>query len=93
MLRCGSQTLSILPGGPYNELMDHGNSVCVETYVQRDGMLTLDGLPFRAGDHLIVQIAPARRDGVRRFPMRGRRYEYLDPFEPATLPDEWEAQR
>jgi len=70
--------------------MDNPASISVETRIESDGVLTLTGLPFRAGDHLIVQIETAETNGARRFPMRGRPYQYTQPFEPAISPDEWE---
>jgi hypothetical protein len=73
--------------------METPTSFSVETRLERDGVLTLTGLPFRAGDRLVVQIGSVPNNGVRRFPMRGRSYQYTDPFEPAIPPDEWEASR
>lgn len=71
--------------------METQSSIRVETRLKRDGVLTLTGLPFRAGDRLIVQIGSAPADGIRRFPMRGRPYQFSDPTEPALSPDDWEA--
>lgn len=68
-------------------------SISVETRLERDGEVTLTGLPFRAGDRLLVQIGSVPNNGARRFPMRGRSYQYADPFEPAVSPDEWESLR
>jgi len=73
--------------------METPSSVSIETRLERDGVLTLTGLPFRAGDRLIVQIGSAPDNGVRRFPMRGRTYTYTSPFEPAVPAEEWEALR
>jgi len=73
--------------------MELQDSISIEARVDRDGELTLTGLPFRAGDLLVVQIGSVPNNGVRRFPMRGRTYRYEDPFEPAIPPDEWEALR
>ncbi len=73
--------------------MDEQTSISVETRLEHDGVLTLTGLPFRAGHHLHVQIEAAAPNSVRRFPMRGRPYQYADPFESASSQDDWEATR
>ena len=73
--------------------MEPPTSISVETRLERDGELTLTGLPFRAGDRLVVQIGSVPSNGVRRFPMRDRPYRYTDPLGPAIPPDEWEALR
>jgi len=73
--------------------MEGRQKILVETRLESDGRLTLTGLPYRAGDHLIVQIEAAPSSAKRRFPMRGRPYRLTDPFAPATSPDEWEVMQ
>ena len=63
----------------------------VETKVEGDGTLTLEGLPFRGGDEVEV-IVRARRhvqDG-KDYPLRGKPIRYLEPFK-SVDEDEWEA--
>jgi hypothetical protein len=73
--------------------MDSPNSISIEARLENDGELKLTGLPYRAGDQLVVQIEPAPSNGSRRFPMRGKPYQYSDPFAPAAALDDWDAQR
>lgn len=64
--------------------------VSVETRLDEDGVLTVTGLPFRAGELLRVQIERASPNGDRKFPLRGTPYRYVDPFESACPPDDWD---
>jgi hypothetical protein len=63
----------------------------VETKVQGDGTLTLQGLPFQGGDEVEV-IVRARRQVCesRDYPLRGKPVRYLWPFEGVDT-DEWKA--
>jgi hypothetical protein len=64
--------------------------------IKEGGTLTLKEIPFPAGERVevIVLTAPASAsDRDRRYPLRGMVYRYDDPFEPATSPDDWEANR
>ena len=63
----------------------------VETTLQQDGKLTLENLPFHAGeavDVIILPAAPRHRDD--RYPLRGTPVHYERPFEPVAQ-DEWDA--
>lgn len=57
----------------------------IETTPTQDGTLTLDHLPFQAGEAvevIIVPHAPALQ-GTNRYPLRGMPIHYERPFEPA----------
>ena len=64
----------------------------VETTLPADGVLTLDDLPFRAGEAVEVIIL-ARSNAVaasKNHALRGTPVEYIAPFEPVAQND-WEA--
>jgi hypothetical protein len=68
------------------------------TTVRPDGTLTVDHLPFAPGDRVEVTVSPcpaASPDPTEggKYPLRGTPGYYLDPFEPACDPDDWEANR
>jgi hypothetical protein len=64
----------------------------VDVVLERDGTLTLDHLPFLAGDSLEVIIVPrgAVRQPDNAYPLRGTAVDYDRPFEPAAA-DDWDA--
>jgi hypothetical protein len=60
--------------------------------LEKDGTITVDSLPFRAGERVEILIAtsfPSADDP--RYPLRGLGSPLIDPFEPAVPEDEWEA--
>ena len=69
----------------------------IETTLIQDGKLTLDQLPFRAGEtvEVIVLTNPAappvksHNPPEDRYPLRGTVIEYQNPFEPVAEAD-WE---
>lgn len=69
------------------------NAHRVETALEQDGTLTLDHLPFRAGQTVEVIIlprpAPATTDDN---PLQGTVLRYDRPFDPVA-DDEWDAAR
>jgi hypothetical protein len=74
------------------------NAHKVEVTLAQNGTLTLEGLPFHAGDAVEVIILE-RRSGQSRlsmpsatnpYPLRGTVYRYDEPFEPAVPPEDWE---
>ncbi|KAB8317450.1 hypothetical protein SD81_019330 [Tolypothrix campylonemoides VB511288] len=76
------------------------NTHKIETVLTEDGTLTLQGLPFHAGDAVEVIIlqakTPQHQDAVNsqseknRYPLRDTQpYRYDDPTEPVALED-WE---
>ena len=60
-----------------------------ETTVASDGTLTLEGIPFRAGDKVEVIVRARERKG-RQYPLRGTPVRFDDPFT-GVVEDEWEA--
>jgi hypothetical protein len=66
----------------------------IETKLQRDGTLTLERLPFRAGQPVEVIILP--RPGEARpeslYGLRGTPVRYERPTEPVVV-EEWDALR
>jgi hypothetical protein len=66
----------------------------IETIVEKDGFLTLRGLPFQAGDRVEVIVLPAVHSVTRQqaYPLRGTAYHYDNPTEPVAEAD-WEAGR
>ena len=59
--------------------------------VQKDGRITLDSLPFQAGEQVdvIVESASAGMHPKERFPLRGTPYRYDRPFDPAIPVEDW----
>lgn len=66
----------------------------VETTVERDGWLTIKGLPFPAGDRVEVIIRSQELGNGKgnRYPLRGKPIRYTDSFESVAEGD-WEASR
>ena len=65
----------------------------IEKTLQQDGTLTLDGLPFHAGDTVEVIVLPkAMPHDNGTYPLRGTPVTYTAPFEPVAAED-WEASR
>lgn len=66
----------------------------VETRVERDGTLTIKGLPFQAGDRVEVTVRsrPGGNGNGESYPLRGKPLRYTDPFGPVAEQD-WEASR
>ena len=68
----------------------------VETVISENGTLVLEGLPFQAGEAVEViilkQSAPQaqQQNQMNFYPLRNSLYRYDDPFEPATVLEEWE---
>lgn len=64
----------------------------VETAVEQDGTLVLDGLPFDEGEAVEVVVL-SRADAARGsdlYPLRGKPVRYIAPTEPVA-DGEWEA--
>ena len=64
----------------------------VETRLTEDGKLTLNDLPFHAGEavEVIVMSRPSKPANVDRYPLRGKPIQYIEPTEPVADED-WEA--
>jgi hypothetical protein len=72
------------------------SAITVVATIRPDGSLTVERLPFPAGQRVEVIVRPAVEDPTEggKYPLRGSRpYKYDDPFEPACDPDDWEANR
>lgn len=66
----------------------------IETTIEEDGTLTLDQLPFRAGQSVEVIILPLPTlvEQVNLYPLRGVGVRYDFPFESVSGED-WNAVR
>jgi hypothetical protein len=64
----------------------------LQATLDKDGSLTISGLPFHAGDtvELSIELQKARQEERVSQPFAGIPIEYIDPFEPVAA-DEWEA--
>ncbi len=62
---------------------------CLETVIQKDGVLTLDNLPLKAGVaiEVIIQVQPVAPSSSDRYPLRGKPVTYLDPMESVAESD------
>jgi hypothetical protein len=60
------------------------NAHRVEATINEDGTLTLDGIPFQAGDEVEVIILerPSKPSGDNPYPLRGQPVQYDAPTEP-----------
>jgi len=65
----------------------------VETKVQRDGSLTIKGLPFRARERVqgIVRSQQAPPGNSDRHPLHGEPVRYADPFS-SVGEQEWDTR-
>ena len=66
------------------------NAHRVETTINQDGTLTLDDIPFRAGDEVevIIRERPPKPGGENPYPLRGEPLRYDAPTEPVAE-NEW----
>jgi hypothetical protein len=64
----------------------------IEAVLSEDGKLSLDHLPFRAGQTVEVIVLPAIRPAPSRHPLRGAILRYDRPTEPVAEAD-WDALR
>ncbi len=64
----------------------------VETVLSEDGKLSLDRLPFRAGQAVEVIVLPASAPAPASQPLRGTLLRYDRPTEPVAEAD-WDALR
>jgi hypothetical protein len=64
----------------------------VETTLQQDGTLTLEHLPFRAGQAVEVIVLPQALGSLsgNQYPLRGKVVRYDQPTDPVAEGD-WEA--
>lgn len=59
----------------------------IETKVERDGSLTIHGLPFQAGDRVEVIIRSRNGGNGERYPLRGKPIRYENPFDSVAEQD------
>ena len=64
----------------------------IETVLAEDGKLSLDRLPFRAGQAVEVIVLPAARPTAIDHPLRGSVLRFDRPTEPVAESD-WDADR
>jgi hypothetical protein len=63
----------------------------IETMLEQDGTVTLNGLPFQAGDTVeVTVVAKAPKPKQNGYPLRGTTLTYEAPFEPVATED-WES--
>ncbi|MBI3118711.1 MAG: hypothetical protein HYZ00_08505 [Candidatus Hydrogenedentes bacterium] len=85
----------------YNQIVEALSIMSLYTarvVVEENGKLVLDNLPFSAGEMVNIDIetfqAKEYVSGGHRgidHPLRNMPYVYIDPFEPAAPPEEWDA--
>ena len=70
------------------------NAHRIETTIDQDGTLILNGIPFQAGDQVEVIILqrPPKPNGDNPYPLRGQPLNYDVPIEPVAE-NEWNALR
>lgn len=62
----------------------------IETTFNQDGTLTLNDLPFHAGDAVEVLILPRpqKPSGRKSYPLHGTEIKYINPTDPVAE-DDW----
>ena len=62
-----------------------------ETIISQNRILTIHGVPFRPGEkvEVIILSQPRRRDGEKRYPLRGKSVRYVKPFD-SVAEAEWQ---
>ncbi len=72
--------------------MQSMNAHRLETALTENGKLSLQNLPFKKGDEVEVIIfkRSSSKTTPDSYPLRGTVIRYDDPFEPATLAEDWE---
>jgi hypothetical protein len=91
-------SVSDIMGGRKNRLFPRMatwmNEYRLETVIKKDRTLTLDNLPFQAGDavEVIILERSVAPQGENRYPLRGQPLRYDHPSEPVAEED-WQALR
>ncbi len=68
------------------------NSHRIKTAITESGKLSLQNLPFKAGDEVEVIIRQQNKTvDSEAFPLQSTVLNYEDPFEPAISPEDWNA--
>jgi hypothetical protein len=67
----------------------------ISTKISNGGIPFLPKLPFPDGQEVEVTIEPKNGKMQKKptYPLRGLPFEYIDPFEPACPPEDWEVLR
>ncbi len=67
--------------------------VHIEATVGKDGTLHVSGLPFQEGEvvEVLIAVHAPPEKGSSSHPLAGLPVTYIDPFEPAVPPEDWEA--
>jgi hypothetical protein len=66
----------------------------VEAEVSKDGSVTVNGIPFPAGDRVevIIRSHSSAEEKGQRYPLRGKRVRYTAPLD-SIAENDWEALR
>jgi hypothetical protein len=66
----------------------------IETIVSGNRVLTIRGVPFRAGERVQVVILslPRKWEKGERYPLRGKPFHYVAPFD-SVAENDWDALR
>jgi hypothetical protein len=61
----------------------------VETVIPQNGVLTIRGIPFRAGEkvEVIILSRAHKRENGERYPLRGKPIRYAAPFDSVAETD------
>ncbi len=67
----------------------------METYktkakVKNNHRIQIENVPFNDGETVEITIDKIKEDNTSAYPLRGTKYKYEDPFEPAFPPKDWE---
>ena len=62
----------------------------IETIISSDRVLTIRGVPFRAGEKVEVIIVglPRKWEKGERYPLRGKPFRYIAPFD-SVAENDW----
>jgi hypothetical protein len=65
-----------------------------ETILSQDGILTVKGIPFRAGEKVEIIILKLQPNpvGSERYPLRNKPIRYLAPYE-SVAEEDWDAMK
>ena len=60
--------------------------------VEQDGAVHLSNVPVSAGQHVrvIVLVGQDVAEPQNRYPLRGRAYQFNDPYSPVMASDDWD---
>ena len=66
----------------------------IETVVSQNRVLTIRGVPFRAGEkvEVIIFSYPRKRERAERYPLRGKPIRYIAPFD-SVAENDWNVLR